>query len=132
MLFVNASDIPTPLEPPRPRAGELLSAYRALLTAAEATALLDLDERSVGSSVTVGGERRPRDALLGGDALLDDGTAVVPLVLAARASRALRTSLATRLVLVTGIVRDVDGTLGIEPDVIADLRVIARDWGGGP
>jgi len=130
LLFVNASDIPIPLGPPRPRATAALAPYTALLAAAETTALSDLDERSTGRTVLVGGERRPAEAMLAGDALLDDGTAVVPLVINDRAPRSLRSGLEARYLLITGTVREIDGTLAIEPVEVADLRALARDWAG--
>lgn len=130
VLFVDGDDIPEPVRPPRPRAGEAMIAFGALLAAAEAVALGDLDARSAGRTVRVGGERRPPEAMLAGDALLDDGTAVLPLVLGARAPRSLRTALATRFLLVTGVVRERDGALSIEPAEVADLRALARDWAG--
>lgn len=130
VLFRFGDEIPEPVRPPRPRAAAALKPFSAVLAAAEATALDLLDARSDGRTVLVGGERRPPEASLAGDALLDDGTAVVPLVLGSRASRALRSALTTRYLLVTGVVRHRDGTLSIEPSEVADLRVIARDWGG--
>lgn len=126
MLFVLGDEIPEPLRPPRPRAA--LEPFRTVLVAAEAVALADLTARSAGRTVLVGGERRPPDASLAGDALLDDGTAVMPLVLGSRAPRALRAALAVRYLLVTGVVRDVEGTLAIEPSEVADLRAVAREW----
>lgn len=130
VLFVDADDIPVPLTPPRPRSAESLVPYRALLAAAEAAHLIELDDRRIGSAVLVAGERRPADALLGGDALLDDGTAVLPIVVPARASRLLRSALTARFVLISGTLRLVDGVLAIEPDECADLRALARDWRG--
>ena len=131
VLFRDATDIPTPpviVRPPRPRATESLAPFAALLAAAEARALVELDDRSAGRSVLVGGERRAPEGVVGADALLDDGTAVMPLVLAARASRALRSALAGRFILISGRVCEVDGALHIEPEEIADLRMLARDW----
>lgn len=128
VLFVDGDDIPEPVLPPQPRAAEALAPYSALLAAAEAVPLGELDARSTGRTVLVGGERRPPDAQLTGEALLDDGTAVVPLVLGRAASRALRSALTTRYLLITGVVRDIRGILVIEPTEAADLRVLARDW----
>ncbi|MBA4247152.1 MAG: hypothetical protein C0444_02505 [Microbacterium sp.] len=133
LLFIDATDIPpAPLivRPPTPRANESLSPFRALLAAAETSPLAELDDRHIGRSVLVGGERRAREGLMTADALLDDGTAVMPLVLSARASRTIRAALSGRFVLVSGTVRDVDGSLHIEPDEIADLRALAREWPG--
>lgn len=126
VLFVDARDIPVPLEPPRPRAAETLAPYAELLRAAEAEPLARVSDRHVGHRLVVGGERRPADALLGGDALLDDGTAVLPIRLSARAPRALREALAARLVLLRGVVREHDGGLALEPDDAVDLRTLAR------
>lgn len=133
VLFVDAADFPAApviLRPPAPRAGESLEPFAALLAAAEASALGDLDDRSIGRTVLVGGERRPPEGLPDADALLDDGTAVVALLLGARASRALRAALATRFMLIRGTVRHLHGTLRIEPEEIVDLRALARDWAG--
>jgi hypothetical protein len=133
LLFVDAADIPPApviVRPPTPRAAESLSPFRALLAAAETSRLADIDDRHIGHSVLVGGERRAREGLMTADALLDDGTAVMPLVLSARASRSIRTALGGRFVLVSGTVREVAGTVHIEPDEIADLRVLAREWPG--
>jgi len=130
MLFVDGADIAEPIVAPRPRAAEALGPLRALLAAAEAVSLDSLDRHTAGRTVLVGGERRPREALLVGDALLDDGTAVVPLVFAARAPHSLRSALTARYVLVTGMVREIDGTVAIEPHEVADLRVLAREWVG--
>lgn len=133
VLFVDAADIPSPpvvVEPPRPRATESLVPFAALLAAAETSALIELDHRSSGRTVLVGGERRAPEGVVGADALLDDGTAVIPLVLSARSSRALRNSLASRFVLISGRVGDSDGGLHIEPDEIVDLRALSRDWAG--
>lgn len=133
VLFVDAADIPPApviVRPPTPRAIESLLPFRALLSAAEASPLAELDERHLGRLVLVGGERRAREGLTTADALLDDGTAVVPLVLSARASRSLRTAMGGRFVLVSGTVQSIDGALHIEPEEIADLRVLAREWPG--
>jgi len=130
VLFLDGDDIPEPARPPVPRAAEALAPYVALLLAAEAVPLGELDARSTGRTVLVGGERRPPEAQLAGDALLDDGTAVVPLVLGRAASRALRSALTTRYLLVTGVVREIHGVLAIEPSDVADLRALARDWSG--
>jgi len=130
MLFVNADDIPVAVVPPRPRSADDLAPYAALLAAAETTALIDLDHRSVGRSVLVGGERRPADVMLAGDALLDDGTAVAAIMLTSRASHSLRDALRCRFVLISGVVRDRGGHLAIEAAEVVDLRAIARDWHG--
>jgi hypothetical protein len=132
VLFVDATDIPAApviVRPPAPRARESLEPFAALLAAADTSALGELDDRSIGRTVFVGGERRHPEGLPDADALLDDGTAVVALLLGARASRALRAALATRYVLVRGTVRQVHGDLRIEPDEIIDLRALAREWG---
>ncbi len=126
LLFVEASDIPVPIEPPRPRAEAAMEEYAMVLRAAESEWLATLGPRDVGRPVVVGGERRPAEALLGGDALLDDGTAVVPLYLPARATRALRDSLTARYLLVRGMVRLAEGRLALELDEAADLRALAR------
>lgn len=126
LLFVDARDIPVPVEPPPPRAREALEEYAAVLQAAEAERLTDLGPRDVGRRVLVGGERRPADVLLGGAALLDDGTAVVPLHLPARAPRAVRDALSARFLLVRGVVRLAEGRLALEPDEAVDLRALAR------
>ena len=128
MLFVNGADIVEPVAPPRPRAAEALAPFSALLSAADAVSLDSLDRRNAGRTVLVGGERRPPEALLIGDALLDDGTAVVPLVIATQAPRSLRSALTARYVLVTGTVREINGSVAIEPHEVADLRVLAREW----
>lgn len=128
-LFEDARDIPVPLEPPAPRAADDLAPYAPVLGAAEAAPLDRLDRRHLGQRIVVGGERRPADPLLGGDALLDDGTAVLPLRFSARAPRSLRAALAARYVLVAGVVREHEGSLSLEPEEVADLRALARDWG---
>ncbi len=133
VLFVDGSEIPAApviVRPPAPHASESLEPFAALLAAAEASALCLLDDRSVGRTVLVGGERRRPEGFPDADALLDDGTAVVPLTLGARAPRALRTALAVRFILLTGVVRQANGRLLIEPAEIADLRALARDWAG--
>jgi hypothetical protein len=131
VLFVDASDIPAPpliIRPPAPRAGETLEPFARVLAAADACALDELDGRSVGRTVLVGGERRPPEGLPNADALLDDGRAVARLLLGSRAPRSLRTALASRFILITGTVREVTDTVLIEPTDIIDLRALARDW----
>ena len=131
VLFVDAADFPAApviVRPPTPRAAEALEPFATVLAAAEASALCDLDDRSIGRTVLVGGERRPLEGMPDADALLDDGTAVVALLLTARASRALRSALATRYMLIRGTVRLLDSGLRIEPDEIIDLRALAREW----
>lgn len=128
MLFTDASDIPLAVEPARPRAAAQMVEFRALLAAAEAVDLAALTDRSVGRSVTVAGERRPRDALTSADLLLDDGTAVVGLTTNANAPRSVRESLTARFLLVTGTVRDRDGEVQVQVEQAGDLRTIARDW----
>ena len=131
VLFVDAGDFPPPPPmPPRPRAADALAPFRALLAAAETARLDELDVRRVGGAVLVAGERRPAEALLGGDALLDDGTAVLPIIVPARASRVLRAALTARFVLISGTLRSTEGVLAIEPDECADLRALAREWRG--
>lgn len=128
-LFDDARDIPVPLEPPSPRAREALAPYAAVLAAADATTIEALGLRHAGQRVIIGGERRPADRLLGGDALLDDGSAVLPVRLAARAPQSLRAALAARFVLVSGVLRAHEGSLALEPDEVVDLRAVARDLG---
>jgi len=130
MLFINADDIPVVVMPLRPRSADDLAPFAALLAAAETTALADLDRRSVGRTVLVGGERRPADAVLAGAALLDDGTAVAAIVLTSRAPRGLRDALRCRFVLINGIVRAHADGFAIEAAEVADLRVLAREWRG--
>lgn len=126
-LFDDARDIPVPPDPPTPRAGDSLAPYAAVLAAAEATTLDMLAPRHAGQRVIIGAERRPPDPLVGGDALLDDGSAVLPLRLGARAPQSLRTALAARFVLVSGVLREHEGSLAIEPDEVIDLRALARE-----
>lgn len=128
VLFTDASDIPVPIEPTRPRAAAQMVAYRGLLTAAEAVELAALTERSIGRSVTIAGERRPRDALTTAELLLDDGTAVVGLTTRADAPRSVRESLSARFLLVTGTVHERDGELQVQVEQAGDLRTLARDW----
>lgn len=128
VLFLDGDDIPEPVRPPVPRAAAALTPYLAVLAAADAVPLDELDARSAGRTVLVGGERRPPEASYAAEALLDDGTAVVPVVLGRAPSRALRAALATRYLLVTGVVREVDGVLAIEASEAADLRALSRDW----
>lgn len=128
-LFDDARDIPIPAEPPQPRAGASVAPYAAVLAAAEASAIESLGRRHIGQRLIVGGERRPADRVLGGDALLDDGSGVVTLRLAARAPQSLRAALGARFVLVRGVLREHDGSLALEPDQVADLRALARDLG---
>lgn len=130
LLFVDARDIPVVVEPPAPRAADALAPYAALLDAADAERLDGLGARDVGRRVVVGAERRPAEALLGGDALLDDGTAVVPLHVRPQAPRGLRDALTARLVLVRGVVTHREGRIGLEADDAADLRALARARGG--
>ena len=126
MLFVHARDIPVPVEPPRPQAGAALEPFQQVLGAAEAEPLALLGPSSLGRSVVAGGERRRPDPVLGGDALLDDGGAVLPLRLPARAPRALRDRLSARFVLVRGTLREHEGHLALEVDEAVDLRELAR------
>lgn len=128
VLFTDASDIPVPIEPIRPRAAEQMRPYRSVLAAAETMALDELGHHTIGWTVRVAGERRPGDALRETDALLDDGTAVIGLTIGAAASRALRESLSARFVLVTGTVRSCEGDLQVHVDGATDLRAIAREW----
>lgn len=128
MLFTDASDIPVAVEPTRPRAGAQMVEYRAMLAAAETVDLAALTVRSVGRSVTVAGERRPRDALTSAELLLDDGTAVVGLTTRPDAPRSVRESLTARFLLISGTVRDRDGELQVQVEQAGDLRVLARDW----
>lgn len=128
-LFDDARDIPVPLEPPAPRARDALEPFAPLLAIAEATAIGTLSPRHAGQRVIIGGERRPADPALGGDGLLDDGSAVLALRLAPRAPQSLRTALAARFVLISGVLRTHEGSLVLEPDEVADLRALARDLG---
>lgn len=128
-LFDDARDIPVPIEPPAPRAREALAPYTAVLAAAETVAIATLALRHAGQHVILGGERRPADPLLGGDALLDDGSAVLPVRLGARAPQSLREALAARYVLVSGVLRADEGSLALEPDEVVDLRAVARELG---
>jgi len=128
-LFDDARDIPVPLVPPTPRARDALTPYAAVLAAAESVTIDALALRHAGQRVIIGGERRPADPLLGGDALLDDGSAVLPVRLAARAPQSLRAALAARFVLVSGVLRAHEGSLALEPDEVVDLRAIARELG---
>lgn len=128
-LFDDARDIPVPRELPPPRAHDAVAAYAAVLDAAEAIRLHTLDARHDGHRVVVGGERRPADPLFGGDALIDDGTAVLPLRLAPRTPQGTRAALAARFVLVSGVLRTVDGSLALETDQVVDLRALARELG---
>ena len=128
MLFRDASDIPVPVEPTRPRAAEHMVEYRLVLAAADATDLAALTHRSVGQSVTIAGERRPRDAVTTAELMLDDGTAVVGLTTSSDAPRSMRESLTARFLLVSGTVREQEGELHVRVEQAADLRTIARDW----
>ncbi len=129
VLFTDASDIPVPIEPIRPRAAEQMRAYHRVLAAAETTALDELGHHAIGRMVTVAGERRTGGVQRNSETLIDDGTAVIGLSIAATAPRALRESLSARFVLVTGTVRYRDGDIHVRVDEAADLRAIAREWG---
>ena len=127
-LFTDASDIPLPIEPIRPRAAEQMRVYRSVLTAAETVALDELGHHTIGCRVRVAGERRSRDLRRDTDVLLDDGTAVIALTIGAAAPPGLRESLSARFVLVVGTVRDCDGDLQVHVEEAADLRALAREW----
>ncbi len=129
VLFIDAADIPVPIEPIRPRAAEHMLPYRSVLAAAETVPLDQLRHCSIGRTVMVAGESRPGDVLHDAEALLDDGTEVIGLTIGATASRALRESLRARFVLVTGTVRDREGERQVHVSAAADLRAIAREWG---
>lgn len=128
VLFTDASDFPVVVEPTRPRAAPQMVQYRLLLAAAETVDLATLTDRSIGQSITIAGERRPRDALTTAELLLDDGTAVVGLTTRADAPRSVRESLSARFLLVTGTVREREGELQVQVEQAGDLRTIARDW----
>ena len=128
MLFTDASDIPVRIEPTRPRAAAHMAEYRLLLDAAGATDLAAITDRTIGRSVTIAGERRPRDTLTTAELLLDDGTAVVGLTTRVDAPRSVRESLSARFLLVTGTVREREGEVQVQVEQAGDLRTIAREW----
>lgn len=128
VLFLEAADIPEPPPPPpMPRSADGVAPFRDVLEAAEAITVAEAAACSPGRTVTVGGERRPPDPLWGGDALLDDGTGVLAVLLPSGASRALRAALGARFVLIAGVVREHEGASAIVVGDIADLRPLARD-----
>lgn len=127
MLFVDGRDIPAPVDPPRPLAAAAIAPYAAVLAATDAEPLSSLGPRDAGRAVIVAGERRRMEPMLGGDALLDDGTGLLPLSLPPGASRALRDLVAARFLLVHGVLRMHDGHVTLEIAEAADLRAIARE-----
>lgn len=131
MLFEPGRDIPWPPRPPalpRPTAEADMVAFRAVLDAADALPIAELSTATTGRSVTVGGARLAADPLLPGDALLDDGTAVVPVVLPSHASAALKAALGTRFVLAVGHVSQQEGFVTLVADELRDLRHLNQEW----
>lgn len=126
MLFVDARDIPVVVEAPRPRAAEAVAPFAELLRTVEAEPLASLTSRHVGRSVVVAGERRRPEPALGGDALLDDGTGLLPLTLPPGAPPALRDVISARFLLVHGRLRVHEGQVALEVAEAADLRAVAR------
>lgn len=131
MLFDLERGIPLPQRPPTlpaARAAEEIAPFRAVLDAAEAVSLADLAFAAAGRSATIGGARIAADPLLPGDALLDDGSAVVPIVLRRDAPASLRTALAGRFVLAVGSVAEHEGFVTLVADDVRDLRQLEREW----
>ncbi|WAB83738.1 hypothetical protein OVN20_11935 [Microcella daejeonensis] len=128
LLFADARDIPAPPSAPRPRAGDALEGYAAVLSAAEAVPLDELGLVGPGRTVVVAGERAPAPGDWQANGMLDDGRAVVPLLLPVRAAAGLRTAAVARFLLVTGITREHPAGTAVEIAEVADLRELARTW----
>ncbi len=130
-LFEPSLDIPWPPRPPAlPRASAAIDVepFRAVLAAAEAITVAELSHVALGRSVTIGGLRLAADPLLPGDALIDDGSAVAPLVISDNAAPTLRAALAQRFLVATGTVTEREGFVTLEAHDVRDLRQLNRDW----
>lgn len=128
LLFVDARDIPAPPSRPVPRAAEALDGFSAVVRAAEAVPLDELGSIGAGRAVVVAGERAPAPGDWQATGMLDDGRAVVPLLLPARAAARLRSAAAARFLLVTGVTREHPAGTAVEIAEVADLRELARSW----
>jgi len=127
-LFADARDIPTPLSMPAPRATGALEGFASVVRAAEATPLIELALLGAGRRVIVAGERAPAPGDWHANGMLDDGCAVVPLLLPARTTARLRTASAARFLLVTGRTREHPAGTAVEIEDVVDLRELARTW----
>lgn len=128
LLFADARDIPTPPSRPAPRAADALDGFAEVVRAAEAVPLDELGLIGAGRAVVVAGERAPAPGDWQASGMLDDGRAVVPLLLPDRAAARLRTAAAARFLLVTGITREHPAGTAVEIAEVADLRELARTW----
>lgn len=125
VLFASEADFPPAPVLPDPDAADELDPYRALLDEVEAIALAAAAEAPSGREVVVAGRREATvdDAA----AILDDGTARVPLVLASAASAALRESLRARVLLVSATTSRADGTTVLRVSAAHDLRRLGAE-----
>lgn len=128
LLFADARDIPVPPSMPMPRAAEALDGFADVVRAAEAVPLDELGLIGTGRAVVVAGERAPAPGDWQATGMLDDGRAVVPLLLPARAAARLRSAAAARFLLVTGVTREHPAGTAVEIAEVADLRELARTW----
>lgn len=100
----------------------------AVLAAAEAVSLAELSPAQLGRSVTVAGARLSPDPRLPGDALLDDGSAVVPIVVSDDAPPMVRSALSCRFIVASGTVATLEGFVTLLADELRDLRQLDREW----
>jgi len=129
LLFIDASDIPPPPSAPKPGAAQALAGFANVMRAVEATPLSELALLGAGRSVVIAGDRAPAPRDWNASGMLDDGAAVVPLLLPARAAARLRAASAGRFLLVTGRTREHPAGTAVEIEDVADLREAARTWG---
>ncbi|MER3388900.1 MAG: hypothetical protein RJQ01_02595 [Microcella sp.] len=125
LLFETESDIPPAPIPPDPNAARELDAYRALLAEAEVTALAAAAAQPAGREVVVAGRRE--SAVDDAAAVLDDGTARLPLVLGSTASAALREALSARVLLVSATTSSAGGAPVLRVSAAHDLRRLGRE-----
>lgn len=127
VLFASEADIPPAPILPDPDAARELDPYRALLDEAEAIALARAVEVASGREVVVAGRREAPAGDEDAAAVLDDGTARLPLLLASTASAALRESLRARVLLVNATTSRADGAAVLHVTAAHDLRRLGAE-----
>ena len=127
VLFSSEADIPPAPILPDPDAARELDAYRGLLDEAEAIPLAAATDAPSGREIVVAGRREPVSSLGEAAAVLDDGTARLPLVLASTASAAVRESLRARMLLVSATTTRADGATVLRVSAAHDLRRLGAE-----